>query len=1157
MKSLARRALSNFYGVCIVVSLTSVLSACGGSSNGNRDRNLDTIVPVLETEDGSRLSGSSSRLQVKQGELALLFVDIAGYVQTDRNTGVTESTTLPADITVAGYNINFPEAEALIDITVESCVGGVGTASCQEWTIAPSPSAIPGLYEIEIQPAGSDTLVNIRTETLYLNVEANIALTSAPAAVAIYGNNSSGGVISVRTRDNERWAWGSNEGSFDSGYVGIGYFLEDAIGGRGSVEPSRVNIAALDADAGVKFVDLAIHSNSPSLGLTEFGAVWAWGGREQGLGILRTDSQPPIFLPSFVSSFSNVSHIAVANSAVDTYTPFPTVVRTGVVCGQIGCDVNLISAQSFAIINGEIHYWGSLTDKLSFEEPLSGIVESQVSNETPQVMTGVEKVVGGRGFALALKDDGTVWSWGSNGLGQLGYATTRNRDFQETDDESTVARRIPSLSNITQIFGGDRASFAIDESGATYFWGRDNRGNLGLPLQTGSIISQFTDVPLRLGGWGGNSVGENEAVDIANYDFGSGAIIAAPANSGSPDDGGQVWIWTNNEPFVFVDVPGIIRLPGLSATDVDSGYAVDKECGVTTTPDGNTTDSGFVWDISRYPARPPELLPIFGKYDPSCPNRLFVDTVGQGSVGVSPQGTDQRPADCEMDICRSSYAYGSSTLVQITAVPAAGWALDPSRPWSGSDECDNASTESLSVTVQGGTQCVAHFVDTSTVVDYTVLLTGNGRITDASGQIDCPGSCSGRFQIGSTIMLTLLADAGWEYQGDCEQSTTVSASGFCTAAFTEVAGPGAVLTLTISGGPGAGEVQSNDGPPPTMDCVNSDTAETVCMATFNSGTTVELIPNAFGTNSAVQWTGCDTSSGIEGCTLTMSADRSVTAAFTSSTANNSPPVALFTVAPNSGITTSTNVVFDGSGSTDADGSIVTYEWDFDGDKVTDATGVTAQNVFTSAGAYSVTLTVTDDGGQVASSVTTIQVVAPLSAAPMASFTVTPAGQTVLGTPLTLDASASTDDVGIDSFEWDFDNDGSIDATGEVVAFTPSVLGQTQVRLRVTDADGQFDESVQTVTVIAGTATTFTLRVVIDGAGSVDIAQLAIVFPNSNCDGNECFVFGITAGSVLTLSAFATAPAVFQGWNSTECDEIQVDLCRFTMTSNRSVTATFR
>jgi hypothetical protein len=178
--------------------------------------------------------------------------------------------------------------------------------------------------------------------------------------------------------------------------------------------------------------------------------------------------------------------------------------------------------------------------------------------------------------------------------------------------------------------------------------------------------------------------------------------------------------------------------------------------------------------------------------------------------------------------------------------------------------------------------------------------------------------------------------------------------------------------------------------------------------------------------------------------------------------------------------------------------------------------------------------------------------------PSAAFVVTPSGQTTLGTPLTFDASASTDDVGVVSWEWDLGDDGAIDASGEVVTLTPAAVGQTVVRLRVTDADGQSDEVTRAVDVIGTGTTTFTLRVVLNGPGSVDIMPLAVSLPNDiACDGNECFVFDIATGTVLTLSAFGSTPAMFLGWSSTECDTVSNASCVLTMTSDRSVTAGFQ
>jgi PKD repeat protein len=54
------------------------------------------------------------------------------------------------------------------------------------------------------------------------------------------------------------------------------------------------------------------------------------------------------------------------------------------------------------------------------------------------------------------------------------------------------------------------------------------------------------------------------------------------------------------------------------------------------------------------------------------------------------------------------------------------------------------------------------------------------------------------------------------------------------------------------------------------------------------------------------------------------------------------------------------VTFDGSGSSDPDGSIVSYKWDF-GDGAS-GSGITVSHVYSDADSYTVTLTVTDNGG---------------------------------------------------------------------------------------------------------------------------------------------------------------------------------------------------
>ncbi|HED52007.1 MAG TPA: PKD domain-containing protein, partial [Gammaproteobacteria bacterium] len=74
---------------------------------------------------------------------------------------------------------------------------------------------------------------------------------------------------------------------------------------------------------------------------------------------------------------------------------------------------------------------------------------------------------------------------------------------------------------------------------------------------------------------------------------------------------------------------------------------------------------------------------------------------------------------------------------------------------------------------------------------------------------------------------------------------------------------------------------------------------------------------------------------------------------------NQPPGASFSVAPAGG-EAPLDVSLDASGSTDDDGSIASYAWDFgDGGS---ASGETVSHTYTTAGTFTITLTVTDDDG---------------------------------------------------------------------------------------------------------------------------------------------------------------------------------------------------
>ncbi|MDX1812818.1 MAG: PKD domain-containing protein, partial [Gammaproteobacteria bacterium] len=67
-----------------------------------------------------------------------------------------------------------------------------------------------------------------------------------------------------------------------------------------------------------------------------------------------------------------------------------------------------------------------------------------------------------------------------------------------------------------------------------------------------------------------------------------------------------------------------------------------------------------------------------------------------------------------------------------------------------------------------------------------------------------------------------------------------------------------------------------------------------------------------------------------------------------------------------------SVQFDGSGSMDPDGSIVSYSWDF-GDGSAPGTGVGPVHIYTASGTYTVVLTVTDDQDLTGSAQTSVEI----------------------------------------------------------------------------------------------------------------------------------------------------------------------------------------
>lgn len=134
-------------------------------------------------------------------------------------------------------------------------------------------------------------------------------------------------------------------------------------------------------------------------------------------------------------------------------------------------------------------------------------------------LRGAVQVAAGWYHSLALKSDGTVWSWGLNRDGQLGDGSRIER---------RTAVRVRELSNVKFIAAGVEFSAAITRDGSLWMWGRNTRGQLG----NGNRESQA--IPQRVLDQDGNPLR-----GVAMVSLGSQHALALTAD-------GRAWAWGSN-----------------------------------------------------------------------------------------------------------------------------------------------------------------------------------------------------------------------------------------------------------------------------------------------------------------------------------------------------------------------------------------------------------------------------------------------------------------------------------------------------------------------------------------------------------------------------------------------------------------------------------
>lgn len=106
----------------------------------------------------------------------------------------------------------------------------------------------------------------------------------------------------------------------------------------------------------------------------------------------------------------------------------------------------------------------------------------------------------GLDHSLALKSDGTVWTWGNNNCFQLGRTISSSWLGNEN-----IPGKVEGLSDVVQITAGVQHSMALKKDGTVWTWGRYYLGQLGENSITNSEypvkVMGLTDVIAISGGY--------------------------------------------------------------------------------------------------------------------------------------------------------------------------------------------------------------------------------------------------------------------------------------------------------------------------------------------------------------------------------------------------------------------------------------------------------------------------------------------------------------------------------------------------------------------------------------------------------------------------------------------------------------------------------
>lgn len=186
------------------------------------------------------------------------------------------------------------------------------------------------------------------------------------------------------------------------------------------------------------------------------GRVWGWQGVGASASVWAVGSvrrQRAVVSGQHVMALDESGALALAGSDTSLGRPITTM-------AQVGVGGPSIYPGAVLAVNddGTVSAWGPEGTGV----PVSGLAD-------------VTMVARGGAHGMALRADGTVWTWGENSAGQLGDGSTTNR---------TTPVKVPGLIDVVAIATGTSHSLAMTADGTVWAWGSNEHGQLGDGTQT-------------------------------------------------------------------------------------------------------------------------------------------------------------------------------------------------------------------------------------------------------------------------------------------------------------------------------------------------------------------------------------------------------------------------------------------------------------------------------------------------------------------------------------------------------------------------------------------------------------------------------------------------------------------------------------------------